>query len=428
MSDHDIFKSERASEEARVLPELDCLAKASIDIQASSSIEDACNVVSKVTFRLGYYGIQVASINWPARMIEAIFSTGPKWPKIKEATKRSLGGDDILAIQLGKGEPIFIPNSRTERRYNQMDVAVAGLVSQYIVPLITSQSKIGTLQIDCGEIDEIPSNHRIVFDALGASLAFAFEREILHLEIEQAFDMAVASEKQALAGFAAAGIAHQLGHEFEPMHDETHRWLKSPAVRYNKNLSDFFQKLDVSFGMWLETARRPLVFARREEERDRMPFCNAHEVIQSARRLWYTRALMAKCSITLNLCTHDARVLLEEKQLAEVLGCLIVNSIQAYAKEILISTETRIEAVQGILTKCIVIGVTDNGVGIPSDYRSEVFKPDFTTKPEREGTGLGLPIALSIVKRCGGKVILEDSTPYNETKFAVILPILEEVE
>ncbi|MGC4089626.1 MAG: response regulator [Polyangiaceae bacterium] len=55
------------------------------------------------------------------------------------------------------------------------------------------------------------------------------------------------------------------------------------------------------------------------------------------------------------------------------------------------------------------ISVRDSGRGVPSELRERIFEPFFTTKPIGQGTGLGLPIAYSIVKKHGGSLELIDA-------------------
>ena len=61
----------------------------------------------------------------------------------------------------------------------------------------------------------------------------------------------------------------------------------------------------------------------------------------------------------------------------------------------------------------------DSGPGIPPDMRETVFLPMVTTKPE--GTGLGLPIAQSLIQRHGG--LVEYDTCNDSSCFIVYLPV-----
>ena len=56
------------------------------------------------------------------------------------------------------------------------------------------------------------------------------------------------------------------------------------------------------------------------------------------------------------------------------------------------------------------IEIVDQGSGIAPEHLHAVFDPFFTTKKRGEGTGLGLPIAASIVRNHGGRIDLA-STP-----------------
>src|SRR5262249_43965689 len=68
-----------------------------------------------------------------------------------------------------------------------------------------------------------------------------------------------------------------------------------------------------------------------------------------------------------------------------------------------------------------VLTVTDTGIGMTAAVKGRIFDPFFTTKGE-EGTGLGLPVSYSIVKRHGGDIRV-DSHPGGGSTFTVELPV-----
>lgn len=67
------------------------------------------------------------------------------------------------------------------------------------------------------------------------------------------------------------------------------------------------------------------------------------------------------------------------------------------------------------------LSVTDTGCGIPRDTMDKVFDPFFSTK--FTGRGLGLPVALGIVKAHDGAMTLE-SAPGEGTTFRIFLPVI----
>jgi HPt (histidine-containing phosphotransfer) domain-containing protein len=70
----------------------------------------------------------------------------------------------------------------------------------------------------------------------------------------------------------------------------------------------------------------------------------------------------------------------------------------------------------------VLIRVTDNGLGVPEELHSKIFMPFFTTKPEGEGTGLGLSLAASMANDFGGYLTLD--TDYDAgARFLLYIPI-----
>jgi len=69
----------------------------------------------------------------------------------------------------------------------------------------------------------------------------------------------------------------------------------------------------------------------------------------------------------------------------------------------------------------VVVAITDSGCGIPEEIKDKIFMPFFTTKPQGEGSGLGLDIVKRIIEKHFGQIQFE-SVP-GRTTFKVTLPI-----
>jgi signal transduction histidine kinase len=95
---------------------------------------------------------------------------------------------------------------------------------------------------------------------------------------------------------------------------------------------------------------------------------------------------------------------------------LVFNGIEAIDHEVersvSVCTRSRDDAIE--------IEVADTGCGIDEDHRDSLFAPQFTTKPE--GSGLGLGIARDIIMQHGGSLSLLESRPGEGARFCVRLP------
>lgn len=75
----------------------------------------------------------------------------------------------------------------------------------------------------------------------------------------------------------------------------------------------------------------------------------------------------------------------------------------------------------------VLIEVSDQGMGIPSENIGKIFEPFFSTKEVGKGTGLGLSTVYGIVKQTGG-FIFPDSAPGEGATFRIYLPIHQVAE
>ena len=118
-------------------------------------------------------------------------------------------------------------------------------------------------------------------------------------------------------------------------------------------------------------------------------------------------------------------------QLNQVFMNLIANAIDALEESNqgksyseLESAPNRITIRTSIENDSVIVGIKDNGKGMPPEVQQRVFEAFFTTKPEGQGTGLGLPICYQIItEKHQGQLYLASKLGQG-TEFVIQIPIL----
>lgn len=110
--------------------------------------------------------------------------------------------------------------------------------------------------------------------------------------------------------------------------------------------------------------------------------------------------------------------------LAQVMLALLDNAVLAIIDR---GDKGEIRVRTGRENDQLLIEVRDNGPGIPDEILKRVFEPFFTTRPVGKGTGLGLTVALDIVKHHGGTLTLKSLVGVG-TVATLTLPTSQEMQ
>jgi len=156
------------------------------------------------------------------------------------------------------------------------------------------------------------------------------------------------------------------------------------------------------------------------------PICRPADMAELIRETvrFVARGSQVRCDVQIEA---DLRLVsMDESQMSQVLGNVVLNGIQAMPSGGTLSIRARnvelVDVPQGSALQPgphVCVEIADTGVGIPPEHAARVFDPYFSTKAR--GTGLGLATSYSIVRRHKGHLDFE-STPGVGTTFRILLP------
>ena len=132
---------------------------------------------------------------------------------------------------------------------------------------------------------------------------------------------------------------------------------------------------------------------------------------QTAEFSLYGSSLRADIDIAVDLWKAEV----DASQIEQVINGLMLNAREAMSLGGTVRVRARNVVIENkpgeVLSpgRYVKITISDAGGGVPEELRAKIFDPYFTTKPT--GTGLGLAICYSIVKKHGGLLLLESSSP-----------------
>jgi signal transduction histidine kinase len=225
----------------------------------------------------------------------------------------------------------------------------------------------------------------------------------------------IRAEKLATTGVLAAGMAHEVGTPLgiiraraEILTDE----IKQEGAK--RALDAIIQQIDrIS-----STIGQVLDFSRAQPVE--MRAISAQMAIQSTLDLLEHRFRQQHLDVRLDVAPDLPMLAGDANQLQQVLVNIILNACDACPEGGTIDISVRADGASRVRWE-----IRDNGTGIPEQDVLAVFDPFFTTKKRGEGTGLGLPVAASIVRNHGGEIALA-STVDQGTTVTILWPVSRE--
>ncbi|MEA4986927.1 MAG: transporter substrate-binding domain-containing protein [Anaerovorax sp.] len=222
------------------------------------------------------------------------------------------------------------------------------------------------------------------------------------------------SNKMETIGELAAGVAHELRTPLGSIRNSAFI-LKKEEEKVNEGneiKTMALNAIDNSVNRASNIIDNLLKFSRLTH--DEKLWINVYQSITDSIELH--KKLIREHEIELTIeCEKMIKLFTNEAALQHILMNLIQNAIDSMqnggALSILCYKEQEL----------VIIKVKDSGTGIEEDKIERIFDPFYTTKPVGKGTGLGLYIAYSEVKKIGGEIKVMSEVGKG-TEFYVMIP------
>ncbi|GAB7078790.1 hypothetical protein JCM14635_04630 [Megalodesulfovibrio paquesii] len=221
------------------------------------------------------------------------------------------------------------------------------------------------------------------------------------------------ARKIAALGTFTAGIAHELNNPINNIMLSAETLLELHGDTLDEDGREVARDILAQAERAAEIVGNLLNFSR--TEKTVISPVAPEVVVKTSLALLRNQILISGLTIRVELAAGLPRVAGNLRLLQQVLLNLLLNAVQASPAGGAIAVET---ADAGEFVR---ITVRDSGPGISQENLSHIFEPFFTTKEVGKGTGLGLAVTYSIIKRHNGRIEVE-SEPGQGAAFHVFLP------
>lgn len=239
-------------------------------------------------------------------------------------------------------------------------------------------------------------------------------------ELENQRRLSLHNAKLASIGELAAGVGHEINNPLAIIlgQIEMLRMRLEAKGELDASFETFFSKMIRGIDRISSIVKGLRTFARMDKnemvEFDLKDLLT--ETVEMLEEIYRTEGIAMSVLLPQELKTYGNR-----GRLQQVLVNLLNNARDAMSH----SSEKKLSIEAQVQTNKIILRITDTGSGVSPSLREKIFEPFFTTKEVNKGTGIGLSLALSIIRDHQGELSLEQPE-HPGTTFVIRLPLSQQ--
>ncbi len=221
------------------------------------------------------------------------------------------------------------------------------------------------------------------------------------------------SEKLAVIGQMAAGVAHEIGNPLTSISALVQILQRRSQDAFMSeqlvNIKENIDRITRIVRELVDFSRPPSYVTNLQDITD---------IIKTAIGIVKYDKRVRKVKFETELKDFLPSVNIAADQILQVLVNVLINALDAIDGNGIVTVKSRYDQIK------IYVDITDDGCGMDSLTMEKIFDPFFTTKEVGKGTGLGLSVSYGIVNRFGGEIKV--SSKLNEgSTFTISLPLAE---
>lgn len=231
----------------------------------------------------------------------------------------------------------------------------------------------------------------------------------------------------ASIGELAAGVAHEINNPINGIINYA-QILKDECHEQSQNgirCDDEIPIRIIKEGNRIAGIVKNLLSFARDQKDEHSP-AHVRDIFSDTLGLIKTQIIKDGIKISVDFPSNLPRVKVRSQEIQQVFLNILSNAQYALNEKFPGSHEDKLLEINGEIReikgqKYVRTIFYDQGVGIPENILNKICDPFFSTKPDGEGTGLGLNISRNIIKNHGGKLQFE-SVEGKHTSVMVDLP------